>query len=696
MTLPALPDITIPADKLTELEASSVLAMLAEALLFFDDAYHGKDAPAISDSDYDALVRYNQTVETAFPHLIRQDSPSQRVGAAIASGFGKIRHDVPMLSLSNAFSDEDVFEFTKRIRRFLSLEDTALLAFTAEPKIDGLSLSLRYENGTFTRAATRGDGSEGEDVTANIMVTDSIPKTLSGNPPELLEVRGELYMDKADFLELNQRQEQAGVKIFANPRNAAAGSLRQKDAAITASRPLRFFAYSAGASKGGHWQTHSDFLSDLRSYGFDVNELTAFCQSADELLAAYHKIGDARSSLAYDIDGVVYKVDDHNYQSRLGQVSRAPRWAIAHKFPAEKATTIIDDITIQVGRTGALTPVARLQPVNVGGVIVSNATLHNEDEIIRKDIRIGDSVILQRAGDVIPQIVAVIPEKRPETSQPYSFPETCPVCNRPAMRPDGEAVRRCSGGFACEAQAVERLKHFVSRNAFDIEGLGTKQIEQFFELGWVKEPADIFALPKRRDEIQALDRMGETSAGNLIMAINERRQIALGRVIFGLGIRQIGQATANLLAQHYETLEAVMAAAIDAQNSDSPSYDALVNIDQIGESVAADIIAFFADEANQQAVNALLAEITPLPPEKPAGDSPISGKILVFTGSLIQSSRAEAKAMAERLGAKVAGSVSSKTDFVIVGADAGSKAKKAEALGVTILSEDEWQDLISS
>ena len=377
-------------------------------------------------------------------------------------------------------------------------------------------------------------------------------------------------------------------------------------------------------------------------------------------------------------------------------MSRAPRWAIAHKFPAEKATTIIDDITIQVGRTGALTPVARLQPVNVGGVIVSNATLHNEDEIIRKDIRIGDSVILQRAGDVIPQIVAVIPEKRPETSQPYSFPETCPVCNRPAMRPEGEAVRRCSGGFACEAQAVERLKHFVSRNAFDIEGLGTKQIEQFFELGWVKEPADIFALPKRRDEIQALDRMGETSAGNLIMAINERRQIALGRVIFGLGIRQIGQATANLLAQHYETLEAVMAAAIDAQNSDSLSYDALVNIDQIGESVAADIIAFFADEANQQAVNALLAEITPLPPEKPAADSPISGKILVFTGSLIQSSRAEAKAMAERLGAKVAGSVSSKTDFVIVGADAGSKAKKAEALGVTILSEDEWQDLISS
>ena len=698
MSKKPLPDISRKIDDLTSLEALALHDELAEHIAYHNQRYHGDDDPEITDGEFDILTRTLAALEEAFPETASAQSPSQLVGTAPSSGFGKITHNLPMLSLSNAFDDEDVYEFIARVKRFLSLEETAPLALTAEPKIDGLSLSLRYENGQLKTAATRGDGAVGEDVTANIMVIDSIPKSLKALPdspmPPIFEVRGELYMDKADFLALNERQEARGDKLFANPRNAAAGSLRQKDATVTARRPLKFFAYSAGQIEGQSWQTHSDFLQSLTDYGFSVNPLTATCHVAEDVLAHYQKIGTERARLDYDIDGVVYKVDDHDYQRRLGQVSRAPRWAIAHKFPAEKATTIIEDIDIQVGRTGALTPVARLRPVNVGGVIVSNATLHNEDEIIRKDIRIGDHVVLQRAGDVIPQIIETIVKDRPADSRPYEFPTICPICQSEAIRPDGEVVRRCTGGFACDAQSVEQLKHFVSRNAFDIEGLGSKQIELFFELGWLARPADIFKLIDRAHEIAGLDRMGEKSAANLVAAINERRIIELERVIYGLGIRQIGQATAKLLAQHYESLPALMKAAQDAQDEASTAYHDLVNIDQIGDGVAADIISFFADERNQQAVLDLLEEITPITPEKPASDSVVTGKTIVFTGTLMTSSRAEAKAQAERLGAKVAGSVSSKTDFVVVGADAGSKAKKAQSLGVPILSEEEWQKLV--
>ena len=698
MSKKPFPDTRRDIDTLNALEAHALHDELAEHIAYHNQRYHGEDEPEITDGEFDQLTRMLAAIEAAFPETVSAQSPSQLVGASPSSGFGKITHNLPMLSLSNAFSDEDVYEFIARIKRFLSLDESDDLSLTAEPKIDGLSVSLRYENGQLKTAATRGDGAVGEDVTANIMALESIPKTLNGAHksamPPILEVRGELYMDKADFLELNKRQEEKGQKIFANPRNAAAGSLRQKDPRVTARRPLKFFAYSAGQIEGRNWQTHADFLQSLDEYGFTINPLTSLCHSADDLLASYAKIGEERASLDYDIDGVVYKVNDHEYQRRLGQVSRAPRWAIAHKFPAEKATTIIEDIDIQVGRTGALTPVARLRPVNVGGVIVSNATLHNEDEIIRKDIRIGDHIVLQRAGDVIPQIIETITKDRPADSVPFTFPVTCPICQSEATRPEGEVVRRCTGGFACNAQSVEQLKHFVSRNAFDIEGLGSKQIELFFELGWLSKPADIFTLTKREDEIAALERMGKKSAANLISAINERRTIELERVIYGLGIRQIGQATAKLLAQHYESLETLMSIANEAQDENSTAYHDLVNIDQIGWSVAADIIHFFADERNQQAVIELLDEITPITPEKPASDSVVTGKIIVFTGTLINQSRAEAKAQAERLGAKVAGSVSGKTDFVVVGADAGSKAKKAESLGVPILSEDEWQNLI--
>ena len=695
MSQPALPDLSRDVATLTPIEAADLLGQCAEAIAHHNHLYYGEDSPAITDAAYDALMQYNMALEAAFPSLKRVDSPSERVGTQVQSGFGKIKHNVPMLSLANAFEDEDVFDFITRVRKFLSLPAEAPLALTAEPKIDGLSLSLRYEAGALVSAATRGDGSEGEDVTANIKTLASIPKTLTGTPPDVIEVRGEIYMDKSDFLALNQAQEEAGQKQFANPRNAAAGSLRQKDPAVTGQRPLRFFAYAAGEVIGKAWETHSAFLTDLTSYGFVVNPQTSLCEDASALLSAYHAIGEARADLPYDIDGVVYKVDNHRYQARLGQVSRAPRWAIAHKFPAEKAMTFVEDIDIQVGRTGALTPVARLTPVNVGGVIVSNATLHNEDEIQRKDIRIGDKVILQRAGDVIPQIVEVVTSARNEDRPAFTFPTSCPICHSPAVRPEGEAVRRCTGGFSCDAQIVEQLKHFVSRNAFDIEGLGAKQIEQFFQLGWLRSPADIFALTARFDEMAALDRMGEKSAQNLINAINDRREIDLDRVIFGLGIRQIGQATAKLLAQHYESLPSLMQAAQEAADETSQAYQELVTIDQIGASVVADIVQFFTDARNQKAVTDLLSEITPLRLEAPAQNSVISGKTIVFTGTLVRQSRAEAKAQAERLGAKVAGSVSGKTDYVVVGADAGSKAKKAADLGLTILSEDDWLTLIA-
>ena len=683
---------TPPAD-LDQTQAAAELALLAAAIAFHDARYHGDDDPVISDGDYDALVARNRALETAFPDLVRADSPSLRVGTPVASGFGKVRHAKPMLSLNNGFTDEDITDFVTRIRRFLSLTEEDALAFTAEPKIDGLSLSLRYEAGKLVRAATRGDGAEGEDVSANIRVAGAVPMELAGDPPSILEVRGELYMDRADFLALNESQKTAGGKIFANPRNAAAGSLRQKDPAVTAARRLRFFAYSLGEASAPLAATHMDSLAALGAMGFSINPLSRRCADVDALLASYAGIGAARSDLGYDIDGVVYKVDRHDYQERLGQVARAPRWALAHKFPAEQAETTLNDIDIQVGRTGALTPVARLAPVTVGGVVVSNATLHNEDEIRRKDIRIGDRVVIQRAGDVIPQVVRVITEQRPAGSTEFTFPETCPECDAPAIRPEGEAVRRCTNSLDCPAQRLEWLKHFVSRDAFDIEGLGARQIDQFVALGWVERPADIFRLAEKRDALATLDGYGDISIRNLLAAIETRRQIGFERFIFALGIRQVGQATARLLALHYDTAEAMLAALGPNADAEATTSE-LTAIDQVGDSMAADLIGFFANDSNFAAVKDLLAHLSVIPPERPEEDSPVSGKTIVFTGTLAGMSRAEAKARAEQLGAKVSGSVSAKTNFLVAGADAGSKARKAAELGVTVLTEEDWLAMI--
>tara|TARA_B100001057_G_scaffold361789_1_gene364254 strand:- start:1812 stop:3920 length:2109 start_codon:yes stop_codon:yes gene_type:complete len=686
------PGTASPATMTTD-EAAAELASLAEAIAFHDQRYHGDDAPVVTDADYDALVARNGELEAVFPALVRSDSPSLRVGTPAADGFGKIRHARPMLSLNNGFTDDDIIDFGTRIRRFLSLGEDDALAFTAEPKIDGLSLSLRYEKGRLTQAATRGDGTEGEDVTANVRGVSAIPATLAGSPPDILEVRGELYMDRRDFIALNAAQKQADAKIFANPRNAAAGSLRQKDASVTASRNLQFFAYALGEVSTPLASTHADSLAALKSFGFSVNELSTRCTDSDALLAHYAKIGSQRADLGYDIDGVVYKVDRHDYQERLGQVARAPRWALAHKFPAEQAETVLNAIDIQVGRTGALTPVARLAPVTVGGVVVSNATLHNEDEIRRKDIRVGDRVVIQRAGDVIPQVVRVLTEMRQPDSAEFVFPDSCPECDAPAIRPEGEAVRRCTNALDCPAQRLEWLKHFVSRDAFDIEGLGARQIDQFVTLGWVSRPADIFRLAARRDDMVGLDGYGDISINNLLAAIEARRSIGFERVIFALGIRQIGQATARLLALHYETPDALMAATAPDADQDTSAAE-LVEIDQIGDSMVADFMGFFTREGNRDAVSDLFAQISIIPPERPADDSPVSGKTIVFTGTLTGMSRAEAKARAEGLGAKVSGSVSAKTDFLVAGADAGSKARKAAALGVTVLSEEEWLTMI--
>ena len=680
-------------ESMDDAAAADELQSLATAIAFHDERYHGEDDPVISDADYDALVARNRALEAAFPSLVREDSPSLRVGAPAAAGFGKVRHARPMLSLNNGFSDEDIEDFASRIRRFLSLSDNDELAFTAEPKIDGLSLSLRYEGGRLMQAATRGDGAEGEDVTANIRMVEAVPQALAGTPPDILEVRGELYMDRGDFLALNTAQEAAGGKIFANPRNAAAGSLRQKDPAVTGARNLQFFAYSLGETSASLADTHTGSLAALGKMGFVINPLSERCLDVAGLLATYGAIGAARAELGYDIDGVVYKVDRHDYQERLGQVARAPRWALAHKFPAEQAQTTLNAIDIQVGRTGALTPVARLQPVTVGGVVVSNATLHNEDEIRRKDIRVGDRVIIQRAGDVIPQVVRVITESRPADSSEFIFPDTCPECGAPAIRPDGEAVRRCTNSLECPAQRLEWLKHFVSRNAFDIEGLGARQIDQFVSLDWVARPADIFRLNERREALAELEGYGETSISNLLAAIEARRSIAFERVIFALGIRQVGQATARLLALHFDQPQAMMEALGPDADLDATIAE-LIAIDQVGDSMAADLVGFFSNETNRAAVADLLAQLSVIPPERPAEDSPVSGKTIVFTGTLSRMSRAEAKARAESLGAKVSGSVSAKTHFLVAGADAGSKARKAAELGVTVLNEDEWLAMI--
>jgi DNA ligase (NAD+) len=690
--------VDTPVEKLTAVQAEKELARLAKDIAYHDDLYHRKDAPEISDAEYDLLRKRNEAIEARFPELRRTDSPSLRVGAAPTTGFAKVTHSRPMLSLDNAFAEEDAREFVARIRRFLGLKEDVEVELVAEPKIDGLSASLRYEDGAFVQGATRGDGTVGEDVTANLRTITDLPKRLHGKHiPKVLEVRGEVYMRPRDFQKLNAERAAAGKPVFANPRNFAAGTVRQLDPKITASRPLRFFAYSWGEVSEHVADTHWDFLQRLHGWGFAVNPLAKRCKDIDEALAFHAEIGAQRAELPYDIDGVVYKVNRFDWQNRLGMVSRAPRWALAHKFPAERAQTILRAIKIQVGRTGALTPVAELEPITVGGVVVSRATLHNEDEIARKDIREGDTVIIQRAGDVIPQVVSVVPEKRPRNSKPYKFPDRCPVCNSHAVREEGMAVRRCTGGLICPAQAVERLKHFVSRNALDIDGLGDKHIEGFWREGWLKKPGDIFRLHKHAAELEEREGWGKQSVGKLTKSIEARRKIPLERFVYALGIPQVGESTARLLARNYGSLAALRDAMIAAQDPESPAYHELDNIEGIGPSVATDIVAFFGETHNLQVLDDLAKEIEVQDFVQPkTQDSPIAGKSVVFTGELTAMTRNEAKARAESLGAKVASSVSKKTDYVIVGADAGSKAAKAKELGVTTLTEDEWLKLIGA
>ena len=682
---------------LTETEAAAELERLAAEIAAHDKAYHADDAPVISDAEYDALRRLNDAIEARFPDLVREDSPSRQVGAAPAGGFAKVTHARPMLSLGNVFSEEELRDFVDGLRRFLKeLRDDPAIAieFVAEPKIDGLSVSLRYEDGELVTGATRGDGAVGEDVTENLRTLDEIPKTIEG-APGVLEVRGEVYMTRPDFLEMNERQEAAGEKVFANPRNAAAGSLRQLDSAITAARPLKLFAYAWGELSEPVGGTQWDFLAALEKWGFPVNPLAKVCGSVEEILENYQELSEARAGLDYDIDGIVYKVNRLDWQERLGMVSRAPRWAAAHKFPAEKAETLLNGIVIQVGRTGTLTPVAELEPVTVGGVVVSRATLHNEDEIERKDIRVGDTVVIQRAGDVIPQVVEVVIAKRPGNSKPFEFPDVCPECGSHAVRPEGEAARRCTGGLICPAQALERMKHFVSRNAFDIEGLGAKHIEAFMADDILKTPADIFRLGGHRDGIAGREGWGDKSADNLIAAIDDRRAVDLDRLIYALGIPQVGSATARLLAKQYGALGDWRKAMGAAENRESEAYAELTDIDGIGPSVVEDILEFFG-EAHNRAVLDDLGELLDVQDfEAPdTGGSPIAGKTVVFTGTLETVTRSEAKVRAESLGAKVAGSVSNKTDYVVAGPGAGSKAKKAAELGIATLTEDEWLKLI--
>ncbi|MCA0961126.1 NAD-dependent DNA ligase LigA [Salipiger bermudensis] len=743
----------IEVEALSEDQARAELERLAGLLAQANLAYHTEDAPEISDAAYDALKRRNLEIEERFPGLKREDSPSEQVGAALAEGFGKIRHAQRMMSLSNAFDDDEVRDFDRGIRRYLGLGEDAPLPFTAEPKIDGLSLSLRYENGTLIQAATRGDGTTGENVTANARTIDNIPQQLAG-APELLEVRGEVYMSHADFEALNARQEARGGKAFANPRNAAAGSLRQLDPEVTRARPLKFFAYAWGELSAPLAETQMGAIERLSKLGFDTNPLTRLCDGPQEMLDHYARIEEQRATLGYDIDGVVYKVNDLALQARLGFRSTTPRWAIAHKFPAELAWTRLEAIDIQVGRTGALSPVARLTPVTVGGVVVSNATLHNEDYIagrdasgtpIRdgKDIRVGDWVQVYRAGDVIPKIADVDLSKRPDGAAPYAFPETCPECGSEAIREQGDAVRRCSGGLICPAQAVEKLKHFVSRAAFDIEGLGAKQVEQFYRDGWISEPAEIFTLRERYgsglQQLKNREGWGEKSANNLFDAIDEKRKIELGRVLFSLGIRHVGEVVANDLARHYLSWSAMIAAidaarpaaeryrhaeqAVEAERiaakaetrrarlkeirdaawAEAPAvspearaaWDDLVGVDGIGQTVAVSLVTSLGQSTERASIDRLVAQLDIQDAERPATDgSPVAGKTVVFTGSLEKMTRAEAKARAEALGAKVSGSVSKKTDIVVAGPGAGSKEAKARELGVELMNEDAWLALI--
>ena len=687
-------------EDLTPEEAAEELKYIASEMAKSDIAYYQNDAPYLTDAEYDRLKIRNAQIEERFPALIRPDSPSKKVGAPIRSDFGKVRHRFPMLSLGDIFSVAELDDFIMSVKRFLNTSED--IAFMAEPKIDGLSFAARYENGRFVQGATRGDGTTGEDITENLKTIRSLPKQLTGKVPEILEVRGEVYMSKADFFALNQKYESEGKKTFANPRNAAAGSLRQLDARITAERNLSIFAYTWGEVSERMWDTQADFFNHLQAWGFPVNPNNKLCHTTKEIEDSFTRLGEIRASLPYDIDGMVYKVNSIALQERLGFLTRTPRWAIAHKFPAEQAVTKINNIRIQVGRTGALTPVADLEPINVGGVIVSHATLHNEDEIKRKDIRIGDSVIIQRAGDVIPQVVEVIKEKRPAESKEFEFPHTCPQCGAHAIREEDEAVRRCTGGLTCPAQAIERIIHFVSREAFDIEGLGRKIVEEFYHEGIVTSPVDIFSLEQRNGDgdlfahqssaplhLEMRDGWGKKSVENLFKAINAKRRISLPRFIYALGIRQVGTATALLIAKNYGSFKHFMEDMVAKETLK------LVEIDGIGGAMAKDIVEFFAEEHNLKTIHKLLAEIIV---EDFIDDtdysSPIAGKTVVFTGTLEKMTRSEAKAKALSLGAKVSGSVSKNTDYVIMGAEAGSKAAKAKELDIQILTEDEFLELI--
>ncbi|HEY5820274.1 MAG TPA: NAD-dependent DNA ligase LigA [Mesorhizobium sp.] len=707
-------------DLLSEEQAAAELARLASEIAGHDRRYHAEDAPTISDAEYDALRRRNAEIELRFPELVRADSPTQKVGAAPSGAFAQVTHSKPMLSLDNAFSDEDVRDFVASVRRFLAWPADQELVFTAEPKIDGLSMSLRYENRTLVTAATRGDGVTGENVTANIRTIAEIPHRLPADAPDTVDVRGEVYMRRDDFFALQKRMAETG-QTFANPRNSAAGSLRQKNPEVTKSRPLKFFAYAWGEASEPLGTTQYDVVRRFGDWGFPINDQMVRCSSVEDILAHYHSIEAERALLPYDIDGVVYKVDRLDLQERLGFRSRSPRWATAHKFEAEKALTVLNGIDIQVGRTGALTPVARLEPVTVGGVVVVNATLHNEDYIkglgnsgqpIRggRDIRVGDTVRIQRAGDVIPQVLDVDLEKRPNDSKPYIFPDRCPACGSHAVREEGEAVRRCTGGLICPAQAVERLRHFVSRGAMDIEGLGEKQIEFFFHADddamRIRTPADIFTLKERQSKsltkLENIDGFGATSVKKLLDAIDSKRSVEFWRFLHALGIRHVGETNAKRLARHFlsfAALRAVGEQAVVPEGKGDPGNEAWRDLNEvggIGATVAEAVVDFFAEEHNREALDALLSEVTPLNEEKVAAiSSPVAGKTVVFTGSLEKMSRDEAKAMAEKLGAKVAGSVSKKTDLVVAGPGAGSKLKQATDLGIEVISEDEWFDRIA-
>ena len=695
---------------LTEPQAADRLAFLAAEIARHNRLYHDQDAPEISDADYDALMRENKALEERYPALVRADSPSKQVGAAPSGHLAKVAHAKPMLSLDNAFADEDVAEFVARVRRFLALSDEAEVALTAEPKIDGLSCSLRYEKGRLVQAATRGDGSIGEDVTANVRTIGEIPQTLQGSPPDVFEVRGEVYMSKADFAALNEKL--AGERVFANPRNAAAGSLRQKDPEVTRSRPLRFLAHGWGEVSAVPAETQLEVMAAIRGFGLPVSDQLVLCGSAADALRHYRSIEAARADLPFDIDGVVYKVDRLDWQQRLGQVARAPRWAIAHKFPAEQAQTTLNAIDIQVGRTGKLTPVARLEPVTVGGVVVSNATLHNADEIARLGARPGDRVVVQRAGDVIPQIVEVL--TRDEERPAFVYPTHCPVCGSEAVREEGEVDIRCTGGLICAVQRFERLRHFVSRGALDIEGLGEKSIDEFLELGWIKEPADIFRLAAHREELLGREGWKEVSVDKLLAAIEAKRAPDAARLLFGLGIRHTGIVTARDLLKRYRTLEAIRALAealIELRDATVPAIGEddtrfrnrldkaiaeHIGVENVGSAVGHALADFFHEPHNVAAWDDLLAEVTPPEFVVDTIASEVSGKTVVFTGKLLTMSRDEAKAQAERLGAKAAGSVSKATDLVVVGADAGSKLKKAQELGVRVATEEEWAAIVAA